>query len=369
MIKKMMLVFLLVLAVLGVVIAVFLNTPQFGRPPSGQRLERILKSPNFRDGVFQNREQIVNHLEDGFLVSFYKFIFEKKEELRPAAPVPHVKTNLKELPKDRDFLVWLGHSSFILQLSGHRFIVDPVLNGYVSPVSFLMKAFDGSNPFAAEDLPDDLQTLLLSHDHWDHLEYATTVALKDRIRQVVTGLGNGEYYEMWGYSPAQIRELDYGEDLLLDDKVRVIFTPARHFSGRFLKENPTEPGSFVLITDRFRFFYSGDSGYGEHFAQIGEKYGPFDLAVMEDGQYDMQWHNVHMLPQEVLNAAEDLGAKAVLPVHNSKFVLANHAWKDPLLQLEKLSEGYAGRIVTPLIGEVIFLDDLPKFNPWWHDLD
>ena len=156
MIKKMMLVFLLVLAVLGVVIAVFLNTPQIGRPPSGQRLERILKSPNFRDGVFQNREQIVNHLEDGFLVSFYKFIFEKKEELRPAAPVPHVKTNLKELPKDRDFLVWLGHSSFILQLSGHRFIVDPVLNGYVSPVSFLMKAFDGSNPFAAEDLPDDL---------------------------------------------------------------------------------------------------------------------------------------------------------------------------------------------------------------------
>lgn len=90
---------------------------------------------------------------------------------------------------------------------------------------------------------------------------------------------------------------------------------------------------------------------------------------MEDGQYDMQWHNVHMLPQEVLKAAEDLGAKAVLPVHNSKFGLANHAWKDPLLQLEKLSDGYAGRIVTPLIGEVIFLDDLPKFNPWWHDLD
>ncbi|MBP5244819.1 MAG: MBL fold metallo-hydrolase, partial [Succinivibrio sp.] len=169
----------------------FFNSPQFGRAPSGQRLERIMKSPNFKDGVFQNREPIVNHFEDGLLVSFYKFIFEKRDDLRPRQSIPHVKTDLKSLEKNRDLVVWLGHSSFRLQLSGHRFLVDPHLSGHVAPVSFLMTAFDGSNPYSVEDLPDDIDTILLSHDHWDHLDYATTVSLKDRVKHVVTGLGNG----------------------------------------------------------------------------------------------------------------------------------------------------------------------------------
>jgi L-ascorbate metabolism protein UlaG (beta-lactamase superfamily) len=366
--KKIMIVILAVIAALAAFALYFVNTPQFGRAPSGARLERIMKSPNFKNGVFQNQEPIVNHLEDGFLVSFYKFIFEKREDLRPQQSIPHVDTDLKALGKDRDFIVLLGHSSFLLQLSGHRFLVDPVFNGYVSPVSFLMTAFDGSNPFKVSDLPDDIDTVLLSHDHWDHLEYSTTVALKDKIGHVVTGLGNGEYYEMWGISPKKIHELDYGEEVSLADNIKITVTPARHFSGRFLKENPTEPASFVIATDRIKFFYSGDSGYGKHFKEIGEKYGPFDFAVMEDGQYDMQWHNVHMLPEEVLMASSEIKAKAVLPVHNSKFVLANHNWKDPLESLEKFSDKYNVELVTPLIGQVIYLDQLPASDKWWQKL-
>ena len=357
------------LCVLTVILAsglYFINTPQFGRAPKGQRLERIMKSPNFKDGVFINREPIVNHLEDSFLVSFYKFIFEKKADLRPQDSIPHIKTDLKTLPKDRDLLVLLGHSSFLLQLSGHRFLVDPVLNGHVSPLSFLMTAFPGSNPFSIKDLPDDLDTILLSHDHWDNLEYSTSTALKDRIKHVITGLGNGEYYEMWGYDVKKIHELDYGEEISIAPNIKITLTPARHFSGRFLKENPTEPGSFVITTDRIKFFYSGDSGYGRHFREIGQKYGPFDFAVMEDGQYDLQWHNVHMLPEEVITAAQDIEAKAILPVHNSKFVLANHKWDDPLESLLKLSDKFTGKIVTPLIGEVVYLDALPLTNPWWR---
>lgn len=364
-----MIIILAIIIVLAACAAYFVNTPQFGRAPSGQRLQRILKSPNFKDGVFHNEEPIVNHLEDGFLVSFYKFIFEKRDDLRPRQTIPHVKTDLKAIDKERDLIVWLGHSSFFLQLSGYRFLVDPVFNGYVSPVSFLMTAFDGSNAFSLSDLPDDIDTILLSHDHWDHLEYSTSRALKDKVRHVVTGLGNGEYYEMWGFSEDQIHELDYGEEIRLADNIKITVTPARHFSGRFLKENPTEPASFVIHTDKINFFYSGDSGYGKHFREIGRKYGPFDFAVMEDGQYDMQWHNVHMLPEEMIKASNEIGAKAILPVHNSKFVLANHKWKEPLEELEKLSEKYDGKLVTPVIGEVVYLDTLPETSKWWKTID
>ncbi len=364
--KKIMLTLLIILILLLGAGLIFINTPQFGRAPQGDRLARIEKSKNFKDGVFVNREPIVNHLEDGFLLSFYKFIFEKKAELRPKDSITHLKTSLKTLPKDRDLIVWFGHSSFFLQLSGHRFLVDPVLNGHVSPVSFLMTAFPGSNPFSVEDLPDDIDTILLSHDHWDHLEYSTSSVLKDRIKHVVTGLGNGEYYEMWGYDLEKIHELDYYEEIKISDNITITFTPARHFSGRLLKENPTEPGSFVIMTDRVKFFYSGDSGYGSHFSEIGEKYGPFDLAVMENGQYDKQWHDVHMLPDEVITAAEDIGARAILPVHNSKFVLANHAWQEPLEKIASLQEKFTGKIVTPIIGEVVYIDNLPEMNPWWR---
>ena len=346
----------------------FVNTPQFGRAPTGARLERILKSPNFEKGVFRNAEPIVNNLEDGVIVSFYKFIFEKRDDLRPQDKIPSVKTDLMALNKNDDLIVWFGHSSFLLQLDGHRFLFDPVFNGYVAPVSFLMTAFAGSNPYSIADLPDNIDTLLLSHDHWDHLEYSTSVALKDRVKNVITGLGNGEYYEMWGYDTKKIHELDYYEELNLRDNIKVIFTPARHFSGRFLNGNRTEPGSFVIITKNKRFFYSGDSGYGRHFKEIGDRFGPFDFAVMEDGQYDRQWHNVHMLPDEVIKASEELKAAAILPVHNSKFVLANHTWKDPLEQLEKTKNTFKGEIFTPKISEVVYLDKSNETLEWWQKL-
>lgn len=364
--RTIILIIIAAIAVLAAYALYFFNSPQFGRAPSGHRLERIMKSPNFKNGVFQNKEPIVNHLEDGVLVSFYKFIFEKRDALRPKDSIPHVKTDLKSLDKNRDLVVWLGHSSFLLQLSGHRFLVDPHLSGHVAPVSFLMTAFDGSNPYSVDELPDDIDTILLSHDHWDHLDYETTVALKDRVKRVITGLGNGEYYEMWGYSVDKLHELDYGEDIVLSDDLRITFTPARHFSGRFLKQNPTEPGSFVIASKDRKFFYSGDSGYGQHFKKIGEDYGPFDFAVMEDGQYDMQWHNVHMLPEEVIKASEDIGAKVILPVHNSKFVMANHTWNAPLEEITKQGENFTGKIVTPLIGEVVYLDLIPQTNLWWR---
>lgn len=366
--KKTMLVIIAIIVALAAFALYFFNTPQFGRAPSGQRLERIMKSANFKDGVFQNREPIVNHIEDNMFVSFYKFIFEKRDDLRPHVSVPHVKTDLKHLDKNKDLIVWFGHSSFMLQLSGHRFLIDPIFSGHVAPLSFLMTAFEGTDPYSVDDLPDDIDTLLLSHDHWDHLSYETTTALKAKVKNIVTGLGNGEYYEMWGYDPKIIHELDYGEEITLSDDIKITFTPARHFSGRFLKQNPTEPGSFVITAVDRKFFYSGDSGYGQHFKDIGEKYGPFDFAVMEDGQYDLQWHNVHMLPEEVIKASEEIRTKAFMPVHNSKFVLANHNWKDPLDKLKKLQENYEGKIVTPIIGEPVYLDNLPQMNLWWEKI-
>lgn len=336
---------------------------QFGKKPHGERLDRIKRSPNYTDGAFRNLSPTPMFTGDGNMFTMgLKFLLQRQSKRRvPHAPLPHLTTSLIDLDPQSDVLIWFGHSSYFMQIDGCTVLVDPVLSGHASPFPFVMKAFPGSDVYKVEMIPK-IDLLVITHDHWDHLDHKTVTNLKDRIDRVVCPLGVGAHLEHWGFAPEKIIELDWWEGTkgtLPDHRWSLHATPARHFSGRGLTRNRTLWSSFVLSTSSLKIYIGGDSGFDTHFADIGNRYGPFDLAVLELGQYDNNWKYIHMLPVHFMQAAHDLQAQRVLPVHHSKFALAQHDWDDPLKLFTQPS-------VTPRIGEVVNLRDANQtFDRWW----
>ena len=284
--------------------------------------------------------------------------------------MPTVKTSLKSLDRNADTVIWLGHSSFFIQLGGQRILIDPVLSDHAAPVSFSTRAFPGSNPYTTEDLPD-IDVLLISHDHWDHLDYPTLTALRPKIGQIICGLGVGAHLQRWGFSESIIHEGDWGERTTLRD-LTIHITPARHFSGRSLTRNKTLWVGFVMETPQRRIFYSGDSGYSPHFAELGNKFGTFGLVLLECGQYDKRWNLIHMMPEETAKAADDLHAETLLPAHSGKFSIAYHAWDEPYRRLAAASRGKNWRLATPRIGEPLLFnmteakEGNESVSQWWQ---
>lgn len=358
----------LILIIIAAAGWIFFHSTRFGQAPAGGRLGLIEKSAHYAGGQFQNQIP-TPALENGkgFLAATWEYLFTKHERLVPAEALPTVKTDLKNLDRGRDLMIWLGHSSFFIQLGGRRILVDPVFSDYASPVSFVNKAFPGTNIYTADDLPD-IDYLLITHDHWDHLDYPTVMALKPKIGRIVTGLGVGAHFERWGFAPELILEGDWNTELALEG-MSVHILPARHFSGRSLTRNKSLWAAFALVSPERRIFISGDSGYGPHFKEIGRSFGGFDLAALDSGQYDDGWPYVHMKPEEAARAAEELGAGALLPAHIGKFTIANHSWDDPFIRIEAASRGKDYRLLTPLIGQAFYLDDAEGGQPnWWDGL-
>lgn len=365
-----MILFFVVFAVIAVAVFIFVRQPKFGKAPSGERLQRILKSPNFRDGAFQN----ISHtpaLTEGtsYVALLADFFFRKKARNFPVGKIPSVKTDLKSLSLNDDVLIWLGHSSYYLQVDGQRMLIDPVISGRASPLPFGIKAFNGTDIYTPDDFPE-IDLLFITHDHWDHLDYSTITRLKPKVRQVICGLGVGEHLEYWGYDRDLIVECDWNDVVDLGGGFTIHTTSARHFSGRSFKRNQSLWMSYVLITPTMKIFIGGDSGYDKHFAEIGNKYGPFDLAILENGQYDKNWRYIHIMPDEILTAAKEVRARRILPVHSAKFTLANHPWDEPLKLISENSESTDVNIITPMIGEQVNLKDADqRFSKWWETVD
>lgn len=290
-----MIVFLAVAALLVAAIALFMNRPEFGRAPRGERLERIWRSPNYRDGAFRNRHATPQLTSGkGWWATMYDFLFERKERNRPDHALPAVKTDLKALDPKENLLVWFGHSSYLIQADGLRILVDPVFET-ASPLPFFNRPFEGTDLYKPEDMPG-IDLLVITHDHWDHLDYGTVTKLRDRTGRVVCPLGVGEYFEYWGFDPQRITELDWGEQAALGGGFTVYCRPARHFSGRTFRANRTLWASFVVETPSQRIFLGGDGGYDTHFADVAREFPNLDVAVLEDGQYSEDWRYIHMLP-------------------------------------------------------------------------
>lgn len=347
-------------------IGIYIHQPMFGNMPSGERLERIKGSPHYIDGEFKNLEPATQIVEGNRFIVLWDFLFGKKEQLIPQKLIPVEKVDLKAFNKSEDIIIWLGHSSYYMQLDGKSILIDPVFSAYASPISFINKAFDGTNPYTAEDIPD-IDVLLISHDHWNHLDYSTIMSLKPRINQVVCALGVGTYFEEWGFEKKQIFEEDWFAEIPLQENFAVCILPAQHFSGRLLKSNQTLWASFAITTKNHRVFYSGDGGYGKHFKEIGERFGNFDIAIMENGQYNKAWARIHMMPEETAQAAEDIQAKVLLPAHTGKFALSKHSWEEPFNRIVEASEGKNYRLITPKLGEVMEIgNDEQVFTHWWE---
>ena len=342
---------------------------KFGKTPSGKRLEVMKKSPNFENGRFKNLNHTPQLTEGHTILGVtYEFLFKKTPRRIPVDTIPSVRTDLLNFPVHEDVLIWFGHSSYFIQIDGRRILVDPVFSGNASPVPGTNKSFKGTDRYAAADLPD-IDYLIISHDHYDHVDYETLIKLKPKTGTVICGLGVGAHFEDWGYSTNTIIERDWNEKIELDNGFVVYTTPARHFSGRGFSKNNTLWMSYVLQSPTLKIYIGGDSGYDTHYADIGNKFGPIDLAILDNGQYDVKWRYIHTLPEEVLQASHDLKAKRLFPVHSSKFAMANHPWDEPLIKITELNKSFNIPLVTPVIGEIVYLkDDNQRFKKWWAEL-
>lgn len=363
-----MIILLSLALLLAVSIYFYIRLPKFGKAPSGKRLERLQQSPNYKEGKFQNFHYTPD-LTKGYSMPgiLFDMLFKNHPRRKPIDSIPSIKTDLVNLPIDSNVLVWFGHSSYFMQIEGKRFLVDPVFSGNASPLPGTTKSFKGADIYSVADLPN-IDYLVISHDHYDHLDYETIIALKEKVGKVVCGLGVGEHFEYWGYAPEKLIEKDWHEEIDLGDGFVLNTVPGRHFSGRGFNRNNTLWTSYVLETPKSKIFIGGDSGYDTHFKEIGNKFGPIDLAILENGQYNVAWQAIHTLPHETVQAAKDLKAKRFFPVHSSKFMLAMHQWDDPLNDVSKINNG-AIPMVTPMIGEVVNLnDEHQKFKQWWKGI-
>jgi len=338
----------------------------FGKLPSGDRLTRVKASPQYRKGKFANQSLTPDLSEDATMWKVLKAFRNKPATVKPSDILPVIQPDISALPEDETAIIWLGHSSYYMQFAGLKMLVDPVLSGRASPIPGMIKAFAGTELIRATDLPK-LDYVLITHDHYDHLDYQTIRQLKSKTGHWLTSLGVGEHLEYWGIPADKITELDWWEQTSLRHGCSLTATPSRHFSGRGLKRAQSLWSSFVLQTPQHKFYLGGDSGWDTHFAEIGKRFGPFDLAILECGQYHPYWKHIHMMPEEVVAAAEQLGARCLLPVHWGKFALALHPWKEPITRLLSAASGKQIRVLTPMIGQTLVLGSDEGYDQAWWD--
>lgn len=366
-----MFVLIVIIAVVIGFVFLYMQLPVFGQEPNGERLERMEKSPNYRNEQFHNQNSTPMFVSKKgmFSVIIDKLFDEKPQGLRPKNIIPTIKTDLKSIPKEKDIVVWFGHSSYYIQMYGKRFLIDPVFSKHASPVPILISCFEGTNIYSVEDMPP-IDYLLITHDHYDHLDYRTIKKLNPKIKQVICGLGVGSHLERWDYSKDKIMEMDWNETIELVDGFKINSCPTRHFSGRTTKRNNTLWLSFVLQTPSKTIFISGDGGYDSHFAEIGKKFEKIDFAFLELGQYNEKWKYIHSMPEQVIQEAKDLNAQKVLPIHWGKFALAEHHWKEPIERLMSSNKKDNLNILTPMIGEIVDLNnDSQVFPLWWENIE
>ena len=367
---KALLIILGIILLLGGIGLAVLSHPAFGLWRH-RSTERIQASPNYRDGMFRNQEPTPQFTGDTASTSgiLWRFLTNKDTLRVPQEPIQAVKSDLLNLPTDRDWLVWFGHSSYLFCLNGKRFHVDPVLQPEW-PSSMLMKAFPGTDIYRPDDLPD-IDVLIVTHEHWDHMDYATLRDLRHRVKQVICPLGIADYLRYWNYADEQITEMDWYESLTgeagLTAKrsnsvngltgeagLTVTCLPSRHFSNRLLgKPNQTLWASFMVESGGRKVYVGGDGGYDKRFAEIHERFGAVDLALLENGQYNANWKYVHTTPEDLEKAILDLQAKQVFSVHHDKYALSLHPWYEPDSVAHDIASRHNIRLLDAPIGTIV----------------
>jgi L-ascorbate metabolism protein UlaG (beta-lactamase superfamily) len=320
-------------------------------------------STHYRHGKFENLSDTPMMAEGVSMPKVLLAFLNKPKSVAPPRPLPSVKTDLRTLNSDVPTVVWFGHSSYLINCRGINILVDPVLSGHASPFPWMVKAFPGADIYKAEDMPE-IDFMIITHNHYDHLDKKALQLLSPKTKAYYTALGVGkDIAECCDNQP--ITEMDWWETQTLMPGIELTAAPARHFSGRGLKRGGSLWSSFVLKLFGNNIYIGADSGYDTHFKAIGDKYGPFDIAILECGQYNTAWPYIHMMPEQTLQAAIDLKAKVLLPVHWGKFTLALHPWDEPIKRITKGAKELGMDITTPMIGEPLVLGKDEPRKEWW----
>lgn len=322
-----------------------------------------MKSRSYTNQLPDKKPSDLNNKET---LSLLKKFFLDSASRSPQVKMPEVKPDLNtflEFSPDLKF-IWFGHSTFLLSLGGQRILVDPVFHS-ASPFSFMVKRFQAP-VLKLNELPV-VDIILISHDHYDHLDKKTVKFFRKKKAHFIVPTGVSKHLRKWGIPLERITEVAWDESF---DKNGLTFTaaPAQHFSGRTpFDRNETLWAAWIVQSQNQKIYYSGDSGYGPHFKQTGEKHGPFDYAFIENGQYNVRWPDVHMQPEESLQALIDLEAHTMIPVHWGMFDLSLHHWSEPIIRTHKIAKAWGLSLITPRLGEVVTRDHQPD-SPWWEEM-
>jgi len=373
---KILFYLLIIVIVFAISIYLFMKTPVFGALPSGKSLEKVKNSKNYIDGEFRNKEktELLTDTKKTPIKRLLEFAFEKDPEgTVPKIALPSVKTDLKTLDPNEDLIVWFGHSSLFIQIAGKKILVDPVFSKYASPVPFSNKAFEGTNIYTVDDLPE-IDILLITHDHYDHLDYPTVKKLKEKVAKVIVPLGVDAHFLRWDFDEEKIVTVDWDDEVTIDDNLKIYALETRHFSGREFSNRNQSLWVSYLIEEKYndnlyRLFLSGDGGYSPRFKGFKEKFQNIDLAVMEAGQYNEEWALIHSLPEDIIKEVRDMEVTKLFPIHNSKFKLSKHPWDEPLRKLDDFTINTNIQLLTPMIGEKLYLHKENSFKKWWENLE
>ena len=343
--------------------------PPFGGKPSKEKLSKRFHASNYFNGRFYNTlHTSVNNsmtVTISMLVHFMKGI----PNGRPQEPLPVDTVDPLWIQTNQQAnVIWFGHSALWVTIDGVKLLIDPMMGKSPSAFTFIGGKRYARPPIEIDELPM-IDAILLSHDHYDHLDYSSIMQLKDKVNHFFVPLGLGAHLEKWGIGQERITEMDWWEEVSYKG-VTLVNTPARHYTGRkIIDKEATLWCSWVIKGVNTKLFFSGDSGYGPHFEEIGQKYGPFDITLMECGQYDERWAGVHMNPEQTIQAQIDLKGKLMIPIHWATFTLAFHDWTDPVERAIKAADKNDVAIATPRIGEIVWIgsSNYPT-STWWRTL-
>lgn len=340
---------------------------QFGAKVSKSQQERYDHSDNWKDGKFVNLEKTSMSIDIQNLPKLIYKQFCKEKGREPEQPIPIIPFHSNQFlkPTEETQFIWYGHSVVLMRMQGKTILIDPMLGENAAPISpFPIKRFSENTLELINDFPE-IDLLLLTHDHYDHLDLDSIEALKSKVKHYYVALGVGRHLVKWGVKEEDILEFDWWNKQLFDD-IEITFTPTRHFSGRGLTDKAKSLwGGWAFKSEKENIWFSGDGGYGKHFKTIGEKLGPFDFAFMECGQYNENWKMIHMFPEQSVLAAKDAKVKKMMPVHWAGFALAQHHWTEPAVRFVLEAQRCEMDYCLPEIGaQVSYKDELKEH--WWE---